>query len=119
MVGPDMDDDSTSEVRAASLRMRRVREGGRAFLWLAGELDVASAERLTAELREIEAADPEEIIVDLSGLNFIDSIGLNALVEAYNRSRAGGPRLYLRRPQENIWRVFQITRMAKRLPFVE
>jgi anti-sigma B factor antagonist len=45
-----------------------------------GELDLAEAPRLEEVLRELAGHD---VVVDLSGLSFIDSSGIGALVRAH------------------------------------
>ena len=63
---------------------------------LHGELDVVSADGLTDVLVEIAGST---LVVDLSGLTFIDSSGIAALVLARNRIRANGQgQLMLSRP---------------------
>jgi anti-sigma B factor antagonist len=76
------------------------------FLRLTGDLDSISAPRLRAVLGELIGTD---VVVDLSGLEFIDSSGLGVLVGALKRFDASGHRLRLRAPTSAIRRVFSIT----------
>ncbi|MDP9094225.1 MAG: STAS domain-containing protein [Actinomycetota bacterium] len=56
----------------------------RASLRLAGDLDIASARMLTACL-ETQLADGRRFIrMDFSGLAFVDSAGLDAVLEAHD-----------------------------------
>jgi anti-sigma B factor antagonist len=57
---------------------------------LAGELDLLAEERAARALREADAGDPPVLIVDLSGLGFIDSTGVRLLIDADRRTRARG-----------------------------
>lgn len=59
---------------------------GRAVVALRGELDVADAASVAAALTAA-AARASELIVDLAGLEFIDSSGLAALVLARKQAR--------------------------------
>ena len=45
-----------------------------------GELDLATAPLLDAELRQARDAGCEKLVVDLRGLNFIDSSGVHLLL---------------------------------------
>jgi len=51
---------------------------GNVIVALCGELDVADAMCVAATLADVAAREPE-IIVDLAGLDFIDSSGVAAL----------------------------------------
>ena len=61
---------------------------------LYGELDGATADGLVGSLVEVAGST---VVVDLSGLTFMDSSGIGALVVARNRILAkgfGGPGVY-------------------------
>jgi anti-sigma B factor antagonist len=86
-----------------------IREGdGQAVVALRGELDVADAARVAAAQAGV-AARAGEIVVDLAGLEFIDSSAVAALVQA---RRAGGD-LLLAAPQDRVLRVFAVIRLAE------
>ena len=51
-----------------------------------GEMDLATADVVDRELQKAEASDARRIILDLSGVEFIDSTGLKVLV-----ARPAGP----------------------------
>ena len=84
---------------------------------LAGDLDVTSARVLEDELKRVERSDSLEIVVDLSGLRYIDSAGVRALIHADARSRRSGRSLMLVAGDEHVQRVFETTGLATRLPF--
>jgi anti-sigma B factor antagonist len=84
-----------------------------------GELDLSGAALLEAELERLEA-EPElgTVVLDLRGLEFMDSSGLRLVVLADMRAREAGRRFVLVRGPETVHRVFEITRMSERLDFV-
>jgi anti-sigma B factor antagonist len=84
-----------------------------------GELDLAGIEVAADELRRCEQTDAEEIIVDLSGLDFIDSSGLRILLETYQSERQNGNRLLFLRGSEPVERVMHLTRLDEVLPFAD
>jgi len=84
-----------------------------------GELDLAGTEVAAAELRRCEQADVGEIIVDLSGLDFIDSTGLRVLIETYTKDRQNGNRLRFLRGSLPVERVMHLTRLDEVLPFAD
>ena len=85
-----------------------------------GELDLSGAAVLEAELERV-TEDPERgtVVLDLSGLEFMDSSGLRLVVVADMRARDAGRRFTLVRGDETVHRVFEITRMSDRLDFVD
>jgi anti-anti-sigma factor len=83
----------------------------------AGELDVATASGLEAELRRVEASAVETIVLDLSHLTFIEPVGIGLVVRGSQRSLANGGRLTLVAPSPQVLRVFEICGIADRLVF--
>ena len=95
------------------------REHDRVRLSLYGELDIAAAGTLDAELEQIESEAPPHILLDLRGLTFLDSTGLRSLIAADARAREQGRRLTLVRGPSVVQRVFEITGLEGRLEIVE
>src|SRR6266545_3471014 len=58
---------------------------GAVVVRLAGELDLYNAHVVRTELIEVAERGPERLIVELSGVTFIDSTGLGVLIEARTR----------------------------------
>lgn len=113
-----MDDDSrASKARnLGRLVLRSERDGDTHVVELLGELDIAGAPALDEELLRVESEDAPSILVDLRGLEFIDSTGLRLLVMAAERSKDSG-RLALLRGPDQVHRVFELTDLVGRLPF--
>lgn len=84
---------------------------GRAVVALRGELDVADAASVARALIAVAARAPA-LIVELAGLEFIDSSGLAALVLARKQARQAGGDLLLAAPQDQVLRVLAVTRLA-------
>jgi len=59
---------------------------------------------------EVERARPPLLVVNLTGLSFIDSTGLSVLLAAAERARRQGRRLIVVRPPLPALRVFTLTR---------
>ena len=64
------------------------RPDGGTQLKIVGELDVATAPRLTEALRDLRAG---EVVLDLSELTFLDSCGTRALLELARARNGNGP----------------------------
>jgi anti-sigma B factor antagonist len=84
-----------------------------------GDLDLSGSRVLEGELDRL-AAEPEvgAVVLDLRGLEFMDSSGLRLVIVADMRTRAAGRRFALVRGPDTVHRVFEITRMSERLEFV-
>jgi len=114
-------DDDARTTRARNLGrlvLRDERDGDTHVVELRGELDIAGAPALEAELLRVEGTDAPSIIVDLRGLEFIDSTGIRLLLMAAGRCEPTA-RLTLLRGSERVHRVFEITDLVKRLPFAD
>jgi anti-anti-sigma factor len=94
---------------SAALSTRRC--DGQVVVALRGELDVLDAASLAAALTAVAAREPE-IIVDLAGLQFIDSSGLAALVLVRKQARHAGGDLLLAAPQDQVMRFLTVTRLV-------
>jgi anti-sigma B factor antagonist len=97
------------------LAIDQTQDGSEWVIRLRGELDVMSAPRLAEALEQ--APDDGEIVIDLGGLQFMDSVGLRALLTAHAASQRDGGRLRLRPGPEPVQRVFRITGTESLLPF--
>jgi anti-anti-sigma factor len=88
-------------------------------LALGGELDLATAELVRDALEHARAERPARLVIDLSGLSFIDSTGLALLVsEAKRCNNSGEPDLEVWPGSEQVQRLFEIAGVVDRLPFV-
>lgn len=101
------------------LSMTSERDGSGHVIALFGEFDLAVAGSVERELRRVEATGASLIVIDLSGLTFMDSTGARLVWQADVRSRAGANRLRLRRGPRAVQRVFEISGVADLLPFTD
>ncbi len=82
----------------------------------AGELDIATAPQLEHALLDGRRRG-DVVVVDLSGLSFIDSTGLRVIVRATRAAQTDGWTLRLRRARPTVQRIFDIAGIAGALPF--
>ena len=92
-------------------------DGSTLTVRLAGDLDAYSIRELSTHLREAEAG-ASDILIDLSGLRFIDCAGVHQLVEAGQRAKWRGGRLKLVRGPQQVHRVFALTGLESAFEFV-
>ena len=87
--------------------------GDQVVVQVAGEIDVYTAASLREKLAELIDADHTDVIVDLTGVTFMDSTGLGVLVGALKKVRGFGGRLQLVIDQEKVIKVFRITALTQ------
>jgi anti-sigma B factor antagonist len=95
------------------------REGGLRVA-LSGDLDVASAAQVEERLVALdEPGAPCDLVIDLSGLSFIDSTGLSLLINTDSRVRRAGRHVTIVSGKGAPRRLLQTTGLVKRLDVVE
>ena len=82
---------------------------GHGVVALHGELDLADAPSVAEHLSAAVAAYGSRVIVDLEGLEYIDSSGLGVLVRVLKLARGSGGDLPLAGPQGVVWKVLTAT----------
>ena len=80
-----------------------------AVVALSGELDAHTVGRLRALLAEQLLAGPGNLVIDLSGLTFIDSAGLAVLIATDKGLRRAGTRMVLSGPRAPVSKVLSLT----------
>ncbi len=76
-----------------------------------GDLDAQTSSTLDVAVAEQLAAGCTEIVLDLSGLQFVDSSGLRSMVLA--RGPQGDGRVVLRGPSPSVRRLLDITGLTE------
>jgi anti-sigma B factor antagonist len=71
-----------------------------------GEIDAHTAPKISEAVAQAGGSSLE---IDLSGVDFVDSSGLRALIEAHQRFDADGGSLTLVRPSAVVTRLFEIS----------
>jgi anti-anti-sigma factor len=84
-------------------------DGRTGRLSLSGELDLNGVDAASAALDELAARDVTAIEVDASGLTFLDSSGLRALLAGREQLQAKGVHLRVVNPSASITRVLDMT----------
>jgi anti-anti-sigma factor len=101
------------------LELRTEQDQGAPRLVASGELDLASAEQLDSQLKQLESSEPAMIVLDLRELEFMDSTGLRTVIAADARARERGARLVVVRAPDEVDRVFRLTRMDQHLELID
>ena len=94
-------------------------EGKRLVLRLDGELDLASVPALERAVQDATLDHATEIVLDLRGLEFIDSTGLRAILLQDKRSTERGQAFALVRGPEQVQRLMRMTGVDEHLRIID
>ena len=87
-------------------------DGSHAVVWVSGDVDVANSENLLG-LAATAMAEPhvDEVVLDLSGVTFMDSTGLGALIGLRNQADASDKRVALRGVTPPVSKILTLTQL--------
>jgi anti-sigma B factor antagonist len=88
-------------------------QSNRTVVTVSGEIDLATQGQLRAQLNDLVVAGKVNLVLDLSGVTFVDSTGLGALIGTRRRVHAFHGSLALVIPDESVMKVFTITGLEK------
>ena len=106
--------------RPPDFRILTDRSGTRVEIAIHGELDLATAPRLTTAFERVSELDGIELaVVDLRDLHFLDSTGLEAIMKFDARSRQEGVDLAVVRGPRAVERLFSVMQLDQKLRIVD
>jgi anti-anti-sigma factor len=102
------------------LKIRSVARAANHLVALTGELDQATSSQVEAEMLRVEENGAEQIIMDLSGVEFIDSSGIAFLIAAYRRCGEDRNQLrFIPSRSPDVGRLLELCGLEHALPFIE
>jgi anti-sigma B factor antagonist len=84
-----------------------------------GELDIATVDKLRAEVDRLRESGFAKLVLDLRGVRFLDSTGLRLVLELDQAARADSQELLLIRGSDVVQRIFEVTQVSERLQFID
>lgn len=99
------------------LDVRSEARGTSLTITAAGEIDLATVERLDAALSGALRLVPEIVVIDLGAVTFVDSTAVHWLLVAHRRAVAHGIRLAIIPGPEAVQRTFGLCGILDVLPF--
>ena len=92
------------------------RQAGLSVVTLVGSVDSADSGTLLSFFNELIEAGQTNLVLDLSQMDFIVSMGLGVFVQVYTRLRQAGGFLRLASPQPLILQIIKTTGLDRLLP---
>ncbi|MFC9824963.1 STAS domain-containing protein [Streptomyces erythrochromogenes] len=106
-------------MRTALIDLKTVARDDRGLrIALAGELDFFTVEHVGPRLRELAESGHRNLILDLRGLSFCDSAGIDLFTRLDRRARAAGTRLLLCDVPPQVIKAMRVLAADRDLQFV-
>lgn len=93
------------------------RQGDELVVRPRGELDLATVPRLAEATAQVVGGEVSRLVLDLGGLDFMDSSGLRHVIVEHDRAGREGYELVILPGPPAVQRVFDIARLTPHLPF--
>src|SRR5689334_14264250 len=97
---------------AKQLEARVHQQANAAVIDLRGEIDAFGAEALNTAYAEAERADPAVVLLNFSGVDYINSTGIALIVGLLAKAGTAHRRLIVCGLSEHYMEIFQITRLS-------
>lgn len=95
-----------------SVRQEDLAEGGKLVV-VRGDIGYSEAPGFGAALKQVQDARTKRVLIDLTGVEFMNTPGLATLVQALQASKKTGGKLVLFGLQEKVRAVFEIAKLNK------
>jgi anti-sigma B factor antagonist len=92
---------------------------GAIMLTISGELDLVSSPALEQALEDLSAPEARLVMLDMRGLEFMDSTGIHLLVKADQRAHQAGQKFALIRGTEQVQRMLDLTGVSEQMTIVD
>lgn len=103
---------------AEQLQVEVTHVSDRVILTLTGELDMASAPLLQSAVEGADLDARERVVVDLKGLEFVDSTGLRVILALRKLCSERGQELAVTQGSQQVQRLLSVTGVADHLTII-
>lgn len=102
------------------MNMKTYSSQGNLVVKLDGEIDHHSAREIREELdRMIFESKPENLVLELSGIDFMDSSGLGLVLGRYRRLCEIGSKMYIKNPGERTEKILCMAGVDKLIKIIK
>jgi anti-sigma B factor antagonist len=113
-------DSRHGKVRLVELNVSSRFHDDHTIVTICGEIDLYTAPRLHSELAGLLADGmPARVVIDMSGVEFCDSTGMNVLLSCLRRARERGGELEIAAPKPAVRKILQVTGLDSVFTLVE
>ena len=99
------------------MHIERVEDGGVTIVVVRGVIKLGeSAKTFSSFLREVLDTGSNPVVVDLEGIDHVDSTGLGELVGYLQRFEEQGRRMAFVNPARRLRKLFELTRLDEVVP---
>jgi anti-sigma B factor antagonist len=95
------------------LHVRRADRGGWTVVEVEGQIDAATAPQLRQALVEAQYGASTRLLLDLDGVEFLDSMGLGVIVGAVKRARSHDGELVLVCTRDRLLHLLELTGLTQ------
>ena len=88
------------------------RTNGTAVVAVRGDVDLYTAPKLWETIDAAIAGLPDELVIDLSNVHFLDSSGISVLVKAHKRLRPVERSVVVRGAAEQVYMTLELTKLT-------
>lgn len=78
-------------------------------VYVSGEIDIYTSQQFKEKLYQIVDNSSNDLTIDCSGLNYMDSTGLGIFVGALKKTKSADRNIHIRNLKDNIKKLFVIT----------
>jgi anti-sigma B factor antagonist len=93
------------------VEISKTEDRGASILQIEGEIDLHASPTLRAELHQLAEAETPLVLIDFSGVQYIDSSGLATLIEYVRDCKPYGGKIALFALQPKVKMVFELVRL--------
>jgi anti-sigma B factor antagonist len=84
-------------------------DAGVAIVTVRGEIDISTVSILSEQLGHLAGKNPQRLVIDLTGVSFVDASGLGGFVRIIRKALPPGCPVVIRSPQRRVRQLFKIT----------
>jgi len=101
------------------MEMTAVNRDAKMIVSLSGEIDHHSARDIREGIdRLIVEERPKSLVIDLAGIDFMDSSGLGLVLGRYRKAKQAGAEMYLCGASERVRKILSLAGVDKLIRFV-
>ena len=101
------------------MEIKKNEEQGALVLTVSGEIDMHFATEFRKEMFDAFSSAPNRMIIDMAGIEFIDSSGIATLVEGLREAKAKSTEFILCSLSEKVRDIFELARLETIFKIVE